>query len=119
MSVCSHGENLSWTHVKQPIKLKENFKVCLEILYNAWLDSTKHSETTGEEAICSNEINATFSTWVGYITGVNNSRISKKEIAQSCRTTEFSEADNDSELIIQISTNRRRESFNLDSQEHS
>ena len=73
------------------------------MLYNAWLDSEKHSEMTGGEAVCSCEVDGQFSAWDEYITGFNKSLNPFKEIVQSWRTTEFSESDKDSELIILIS----------------
>lgn len=89
--------------MKQSIKLEATFNASPETLYNAWLDSVIHSEMTGGEANCSNEINGAFSAWDGYISGTNKSLIPTKEIVQLWRTTEFLESDNDSELIIQIS----------------
>jgi activator of HSP90 ATPase len=89
--------------MKQSFRLEATFNVSPETLYNAWLDSTIHSEMTGGEANCSNVINGVFLAWDGYISGTNKSLIPNKEIVQSWRTTEFLESDNDSELIIQIS----------------
>lgn len=88
------------------IVLKETFKVSPEILYNAWLDSKEHSEMTGGQAVCSSEVNGKFSAWDGYITGFNISLEPHQKIVQSWRTTEFSESDKDSELIIQISATK-------------
>lgn len=89
--------------MKQSFVLKETFTVNPEILYHAWLDSKKHSEMTGGEAKCSDEVNGKFSAWDGYITGSNISLIPNKEIRQTWRTSEFLDSDKDSELIIQIS----------------
>ena len=84
------------------IILKETFDATPEELYNAFLTSKTHSEMTGGKAICSSEINGTFSAWDGYITGYNISLEPYKRIVQAWRTTEFSEADKDSEVIIQF-----------------
>ena len=40
-------------------------------VYNAWLDSIGHTEMTGGEAECSNELGGTFTAWDGYISGQN------------------------------------------------
>jgi hypothetical protein len=52
--------------MKRSIRLEETFKVSPETLYNAWVDSTKHTEMTGGKAICSNVINGAFSAWDEY-----------------------------------------------------
>lgn len=88
------------------IQLKETFNVSPEILYNTWLDSKAHTEMTGSQAVCSSETNGNFSAWEGYITGFNISLEPNNKIVQSWRTTEFSESDKDSELIIQISATK-------------
>jgi activator of HSP90 ATPase len=88
--------------MKQSIELKELFTATPEQIYKAWLDSEKHTAMTGGKAICSNEINDTFSTWDGYISGKNVSFIENKEIIQEWRTTEFKETDNNSELILKF-----------------
>jgi activator of HSP90 ATPase len=84
------------------IQLKEKFSVKPEILYNAWLDSEKHSAMTGGEANCSNKVDDKFTAWDGYISGTNEALVPNKEIVQNWRTTEFKETDNDSKLIISI-----------------
>jgi activator of HSP90 ATPase len=84
------------------ITIKEQFNVHPKILYKAWLDSKVHSEMTGGQAECSAEVNGEFSAWDGYITGRNLELIPYKKIVQSWRTTEFSEHDDDSELIIEF-----------------
>ena len=71
-------------------------------IFNAWLDSQMHSEMTGGEAKCSPLENDTFSAWDGYISGKNLKLIENKEIIQSWRTSDFKEADPDSEVIIKL-----------------
>jgi len=84
------------------IKIKELFKVSPKTLYNAWLDSKTHSEMTGGNAVCSSKVKGSFSAWDGYITGQNLTLDPHKKIIQSWRTTEFSETDADSELILEF-----------------
>lgn len=90
------------TIMKDHIELKETFFVKPDVIYQAWLDSEKHSEMTGGTAVCSNEPNGEFTAWDGYISGHNKSLIKNERIVQSWRTTEFEEIDNDSELIIEL-----------------
>lgn len=84
------------------ITLQETFSVSSEILYDAWLNSREHSEMTGGQAVCSNKVDGQFSAWDGYITGFNVVLEPYTKIVQSWRTTEFSESDSNSELIIQF-----------------
>ncbi|GAB5409367.1 MAG: hypothetical protein BalsKO_17320 [Balneolaceae bacterium] len=57
---------------------------------------------TGGEASCTDYVGGTFTAWDGYISGTNISLIENKEIKQSWRTTEFTDSDDDSELIIRL-----------------
>jgi len=87
---------------KISFQLKEKFDVKPSVLYEAWLDSRKHSEMTGGEAICSNREGDKFTAWDGYISGRNIQLIPAKKIVQCWRTTEFDEVDEDSELILEL-----------------
>ena len=40
-----------------------------EAVYDAWLDSAKHSAMTGAEAKIVNRVGGAYSAWDGYITG--------------------------------------------------
>ena len=88
--------------MKETIELIKIFNAPPETIYNAWLDSTKHSSMTGGEAECGNKIGDEFSTWDGYIYGKNIELTVNEEIIQSWRTTEFKENDEDSKLIIKL-----------------
>jgi activator of HSP90 ATPase len=83
-------------------ELKKIFKATPNEIYDAWLDSGKHSEMTGGEAVCSQKEKDPFSAWDGYIFGENKKLIINEEINQSWRTTEFKDSDKDSELIIKL-----------------
>lgn len=89
--------------MKESFEIKKKFKnVSPSEIYEAWLDSAKHTEMTGGGADCSPKVGETFTTWDGYITGKNLSLISNQEIIQSWRTTEFEDEDEDSKLIITL-----------------
>jgi len=88
--------------MKEKFELKERFNVSASIIYYAWLNSNEHTKMTGGEAICSTEVGGEFTAWDEYIHGTNKSLILNKEIIQHWRTAEFSENDEDSELIIRL-----------------
>lgn len=86
--------------MKESLTISTKFKASASALFDAWLNSEKHTAMTGGEAICSVEIGAEYSAWDGYISGKNVAFISNKEIVQTWRTTEFSDADEDSHLVV-------------------
>ncbi len=88
--------------MKESIELIDTFNVKPEVIYNAWLNSEKHSQMTGGEAVCSHEIGARFSAWDGYIQGQNKVLIPNTKIVQTWRTSEFSDTDEDSLLTIHL-----------------
>lgn len=71
-----------------------------EEVYNAWLDSAKHSEMTGGLATTSREVGGAFEAWDGYIQGINLVLEASKRIIQHWRTNEFAEGEKDSLLEI-------------------
>lgn len=81
-------------------ELKTTLPATSNTLYNAWLDSDTHSKMTGGEAVCSTKVGSEFSAWDGYISGKNVELKKNKEITQLWRTTEFSDADENSELTV-------------------
>lgn len=86
----------------ESIKLIEIFTTTPEEIYNAWLDSTKHSNMTGGQAECSITIGDQFTAWDGYISGKNIHLILNEEIIQTWRTSEFDSKDEDSKLVIKL-----------------
>lgn len=92
--------------------MKTSFELSIQLpatateVYDAWLDSEKHTQMTGGFAECSTEIGATFSAWDGYITGCNLHLKPNTEIEQSWRTTQFEDSDADSHLKIQLKDNK-------------
>jgi activator of HSP90 ATPase len=87
---------------------KESFTIKIilpakaKAIFDAWLDSDKHTAMTGGEAIASRLEGDSFSAWDGYIWGRNLKLIPNSEIIQSWRTSQFSESDTDSQLRIQF-----------------
>lgn len=88
--------------MKESLTMKKHISATPGQIFNAWLDSDKHSEMTGGEAKCSSEVGGTFTAWDGYIRGRNLELIENKKIVQSWRTTEFDESDEDSLLTIEL-----------------
>jgi uncharacterized protein YndB with AHSA1/START domain len=69
-------------------------------IYEAWLDSAKHSGMTGAEARMSDEIGGEVSAWEGYITGCNLELVPHQRIVQSWRTTAFTDDHGDSIITV-------------------
>lgn len=88
--------------MEKSFELKEVFSASPKEVFDAWLNSEKHTEMTGGEAVCSAKIEDEFSAWDGYISGKNISIIPNEEIVQEWRTTEFKESDSSSELILKF-----------------
>lgn len=85
----------------EKIQLKENFPISAIELYNAWLDSKKHSAFTGGgPASIKDETGSKFSAWDGYIEGEILALEEGKRILHSWRTTEFPENAESSLLEI-------------------
>lgn len=80
------------------------------IVYEAWLDSEKHSGMTGGKAEVSDIAGAPFQAWDGYIEGINLELVPGKRILQHWRTSEFEESDEDSllEILFEPEENRTR-----------
>ena len=86
-------------------EIKKSFPVSAETIYNAWLDSSKHTAMTGGEATCSNKAANSFSAWDGYITGTNIQLIPNSTIIQSWRSTDFEDNQADSQIKISLKDN--------------
>lgn len=72
-------------------------------VFEALLDSKKHSAFTGDKAALSRKVGGAFTAFSGYIEG-KNLRIEKdKVIVQSWRTPEFREGDPDSQVMFHFS----------------
>jgi len=69
-------------------------------VYDAWLNSDGHTNMTGSPAHIFSAEETTFTAWDGYITGRNITLDPAKRIVQSWRTTDFTDADPDSQIEI-------------------
>jgi len=69
-------------------------------VYEAWLDSKRHSKMTGAKAKVNSKVGESFVAWDGYISGKNLKLEPGKRIVQAWRTSEFSEDEADSQIEI-------------------
>ena len=90
--------------MKLTCQINQTFKATPEKIYSAWLDSAGHSDMTGGEAICGNEVGDKFTAWDGYISGENISLVANEKIIQSWRTADFDADDEDSQITILFET---------------
>lgn len=88
--------------MKETIELTTIIPAPPKTIFEAWLNSEMHTDMTGGEAHCSSEEGERFTAWDGYIEGKNIKLEPFREIIQSWRTSEFSETDEDSHLVIQL-----------------
>lgn len=87
------------TTIRQTVQ----FDATPHAVFEALMDSKKHSAFTGAKASMSRKVGGTISAWDGYIGG-KNLRIEKdKVIVQSWRTTEFKASDPDSQVMFHFS----------------
>src|SRR5512136_2281788 len=87
------------TTIRQTVE----FDASPHAVFEALLDSKKHSAFTGSKASISRKVGGRLSAWDGYIEG-KNLRIEKdKVIVQSWRTTEFKESDPASQVMFHFS----------------
>ncbi len=73
------------------IQQSVTLKVSPHEVYEALMDSRKHSKFTGEEASISREVGGKFSAYGEYITGVNLELVPDKKIVQSWRGRDWPE----------------------------
>lgn len=81
-------------------EIKHIFECSPTKLYNAWLDSNKHSEMTGGEAKIEAKINSHFTSWDNYISGVIMELKPHEYIKMKWRTSEF--LSNQEDSIVEI-----------------
>ena len=72
----------------------------LRAIYDAWISSGGHSAMTGAPATVDPQVGGAFEAWDGYITGITLLLEPGNRIVQSWRTTEFSDADEDSQIEV-------------------
>ncbi len=73
------------------IRQSVTFKTNPHEVYEALMDSEKHAEFTGGEALISREVGGKFSTFDGYAEGVNLELVPDKKIVQSWRASDWPE----------------------------
>ena len=78
------------------------FPVSSKELYDAWLNSEKHSKFTGGLAAIEGKENTFYTAWDGYITGKILELDDGRRIYQTWRTTEFDTSDESSFLEITL-----------------
>lgn len=83
-------------------QVQQTFKVPIDKLFKAWLNSEEHSSMTGGEAVADDIEGNSFSAWDGYIFGKNIEIVPSKYIKQSWRTTEFRENEQDSIVMVEF-----------------
>lgn len=67
------------------------FKASPHEVYEALMDSRKHSQFTGAKANISQKINGKFTAYDGYITGINEKLVQDKKIVQKWRGSDWPE----------------------------
>ena len=82
------------------IEVSEVLPVRQKNLYEAWLDSDKHSAFTGSPAVIDKRVGGTFTAWDGYISGTTITVEPFSRIIQTWRTTEFPDDAPDSEIEV-------------------
>ena len=82
--------------------LKANIKATTKQIYKAWLSTQGHTKMTGGTAFTSDKVGDKFTAWSGYITGENLVLEPYNRIVQSWRTSQFVEAENDSQIEITL-----------------
>ncbi|RMD48209.1 MAG: hypothetical protein D6830_07305 [Ignavibacteria bacterium] len=80
------------TSVKLPAKQRE--------IYEAWLDSEKHSAFTGSPAKIERKVGSEFTAWDGYISGKIEAMYRFYKIIMTWRTTDFPEDAEDSRIEV-------------------
>ena len=87
------------------IKQKISFKVSASTVYDALMDSKKHSAFTGAGAKISRKVGGAFSAFDGYATGKNLKLIEDKKIVQSWHASDW-EKDQMSEVTFLLSESK-------------
>ncbi len=72
-------------------------------VFEALLDSRRHSDFTGDRARISRKVGGTFSTFGGYASGKNLKIERDKVLVQSWRTTDFEDEEPDSTITFRFS----------------
>ncbi len=90
------------TRMTYDFKLECTLPAPPEAVYHAWLDSAVHSAMTGGAAKIAKRVGGRFTAWDGYISGKTLALAPGARIVQSWRTTDFTAADLDSTLTVEL-----------------
>jgi activator of HSP90 ATPase len=71
-------------------------------VYEAWMSGAGHTAMTGAAASVDPVVGGEFTAWDGYIRGRNLVLEPYRRIVQSWRTSEFSDADADSQIEVTL-----------------
>ena len=82
------------------IEVTDVLPVKQKALYEAWLDSGKHSAFTGSKAVIDKRVGGTYTAWDGYICGTTIAVEPFTRIIQTWRTTDFPTDAPDSEIEV-------------------
>lgn len=84
------------------IDITTYFPVPAKMIYQTWLSSKSHAAMTGASAHIHEELHSEYTAWDGYIFGRIQSLEPDKRIVLSWRSTDFTDADQDSMLEIYL-----------------
>ncbi len=86
----------------ETIRLSVKLPVSPRVIYEAWLDSEKHSSFTGAKADIQRKVGSKFTAGDGYISGENLKLYRFNKIVQTWRTTDFPTEAEDSLVTIEL-----------------
>ena len=69
-------------------------------IYETWMSSDGHTAMTGAEASVDARVGGAYDAWDGYITGRTLALEAGRRIVQTWRTSEFTDADGDSQIDV-------------------
>jgi activator of HSP90 ATPase len=72
----------------------------IDVVYDAWVSSEAHTAMTGSPAQIDPVVGGEYQAWDGYISGRTLVLEPGRRIVQSWRTTEFTDADEDSRIEV-------------------
>jgi activator of HSP90 ATPase len=72
----------------------------VDVTYDTWMSSESHSAMTGGAAKIDPQVGGSFEAWDGFITGTTEVLEPGRRIVQTWRTTEFTDADEDSRIEV-------------------
>src|SRR5436309_394639 len=79
---------------------KVKFKASPKVLFEMYMDSKKHTQSTGGKAVLNRKVGGSFSAHGGYIKGGNLMIIPNEMIVQTWRGSDWTQKDTDSILIL-------------------